>query len=79
LERLAKESPEANAAFGAVFGAFIGDAVGAVLEFYQGVIDENAVYYAMKMEGGGALYMGKGQITDDSEMAMCFLHGITDP
>jgi hypothetical protein len=33
IEELANTSPEADRAFGAVFGAFIGDAAGAVLEF----------------------------------------------
>jgi ADP-ribosylglycohydrolase len=30
----------------------------------------------MNLEGGGAMGVGPGQITDDSEMAMCILHGI---
>lgn len=28
------------------------------------------------MPGGGAMNLGKGQITDDSEMAMCIMHGL---
>jgi len=28
------------------------------------------------MEGGGENDMGGGQITDDSEMAMCIMHGL---
>jgi ADP-ribosylglycohydrolase len=32
---------------------------------------------ALKFPGGGALKVGKGQITDDSEMAMCLLHGLS--
>ena len=79
LEKLAKDTIEADAAFGAVFGAFIGDAAGAVLEFFQdGQIKEWNVEQALKFGGGGALYMGAGQITDDSEMAMCIMHGLTD-
>ena len=27
----------------------------------------------MRLEGGGSLQVGPGQITDDSEMAMCLL------
>lgn len=29
-------------------------------------------------QGGGALQVGPAQITDDSEMALCILHGLTD-
>jgi hypothetical protein len=29
------------------------------------------------MSGGGENEMGPGQITDDSEMAMCIMHGVT--
>ena len=32
----------------------------------------------MKYPGGGKFYkLGKGQVTDDSEMAMCILHALT--
>ncbi len=59
---------------GCVLGAFIGDAAGAILEFmdYRKITDE-LVRKAMKLCGGGALKVGPGQITDDSEMAMCLL------
>ena len=30
----------------------------------------------MTMPGGGVFNLGKGQITDDSEMAMCIAHGL---
>ncbi len=79
LEKLAKDSKEADRAFGSVFGAFTGDAAGAVLEFYDGRIEEWNVEQALQFGGGGSLYMGAGQITDDSEMAMCIMHGLTDP
>ena len=62
-------------AFGSVLGAFIGDAIGAYLEFSSGVTDE-MVQKAFKLEGGGSLNVGPGQITDDSEMAMCLLHSL---
>ena len=31
----------------------------------------------MTFPGGGSMGVGKGQITDDSEMAMCILLGLT--
>ena len=57
-------------------GAFVGDASGAVLEFYNQRITEQDVDWALKMNGGGENEMGPGQITDDSEMAMCIMHGL---
>ena len=30
----------------------------------------------MKMEGGGPFKLGSGQVTDDSELAMCVMRGI---
>lgn len=32
----------------------------------------------MTFPGGGAMRLGKGQITDDSEMAMCIIHGLLE-
>jgi ADP-ribosyl-[dinitrogen reductase] hydrolase len=59
---------------GCVLGAFVGDAAGATLEFLNHkAINEDSVKKAMRLEGGGVLCVGPGQITDDSEMAMCLL------
>jgi ADP-ribosylglycohydrolase len=49
---------------GAVLGALVGDAAGAVLEFYPGKITRNATNRAMHMPGGGSLNVASGQITD---------------
>ncbi len=32
----------------------------------------------MKLKGGGVFKVGPGQITDDSEMAMCLLHAANE-
>ena len=32
----------------------------------------------MKMEGGGHWELAPGQITDDSELAMCLMHGLLE-
>ena len=58
-------------------GAFIGDSVGSLYEFKQGTFDKRQVDYALQMPGGGPHDIAPGQITDDSEMAMCLLHAIT--
>lgn len=62
-------------ALGAVIGAFVGDACGASLEF-AGSISEAGVEHAMTLPGGGVLRMGPGQITDDSELAMCQINAL---
>jgi len=59
---------------GCVLGAFVGDAAGATLEFLDHYsIKKDSVEKAMRLEGGGLLRVGPGQITDDSEMALCLL------
>jgi ADP-ribosyl-[dinitrogen reductase] hydrolase len=64
---------------GCVLGAFVGDAAGAYLEF-AGIsnINERSVEKALSLVGGGRIQVGPGQITDDSEMAMCLLHAAYD-
>ena len=73
-----EEMQRRRRAYGAVIGAFVGDAAGAVLEFNKRRISEEDVEWALRMEGGGENDMGGGQITDDSEMAMCIMHGLSD-
>ena len=73
-------SPETleEAARGCILGAFIGDAAGAVLEFYSKRINQNDVDHALTFPGGGIFSVESGQFTDDSEMAMCLMHGLID-
>jgi len=81
MEKLPETSilDEKSAAFGAVIGAFCGDAAGGVLEFLPGMIDPERVEKALKMPGGGQNFgLGPGQFTDDSELAMCILHGVLE-
>lgn len=54
----------------AFIGLFCGDAAGATLEFFKGVISESRAFNAMKMPGGGQLNVAPGQVTDDSELAI---------
>ncbi|CDW73890.1 UNKNOWN [Stylonychia lemnae] len=62
---------------GCIIGAYVGDASGGVLEFMKSITKEQ-VKNALTFPGGGAMGLGKGQITDDSEMAQCILHGILE-
>ena len=64
-------SPGEKASLGSMLGAFIGDSLGSYLEFKRGIIDNSTVEYAMTMPGGGCWGLQPGQITDDSELAMC--------
>ncbi len=67
-----------DAAKGCVVGAFCGDAVGGYLEFWSGKITPDLVNKAFTLPGGGVHRLEKGQITDDSELAMCLAHGILE-
>jgi ADP-ribosyl-[dinitrogen reductase] hydrolase len=51
--------------------------MGAKLEFKSGLYQED-VDSAMAMEGGGPFDTGPGQITDDSELALCLAHGLAE-
>jgi ADP-ribosyl-[dinitrogen reductase] hydrolase len=53
-----------------MIGALIGDAAGATLEFSRKEITEDVALNAMSMPGGGALGVGRGQITDDGELTL---------
>jgi len=69
-------SSEEKRAYGAVLGAFVGDASGAPLEFLEQRDMKHLIDTALSFCGGGRLKVGPGQVTDDSEMAMCLLHAL---
>ena len=56
-------------------GAFIGDSIGSYVEFQEGQ-PEKVLNKAMTMPGGGPFNLARGQITDDSEHALCLGHGL---
>jgi ADP-ribosylglycohydrolase len=70
--------PTVKHAYGAFLGMLCGDAAGATLEFYRKPITETIAEKAMRMPGGGALNVGKGQITDDSELALSLAFALYD-
>jgi ADP-ribosyl-[dinitrogen reductase] hydrolase len=61
---------------GCLIGGAVGDASGAPLEFYRSEITDETVYGAMRMPGGGALKVGAGQLTDDSELAISLMSNL---
>jgi len=65
-----------DAALGCFLGACVGDAAGAVLEFISYAPSMTEVEQAMTMPGGGMLGVASGQITDDSELALCLAQAL---
>jgi len=63
--------------FATVIGSFIGDSLGSYNEFQKSVSDDE-VKEALKMPGGGPHNVGPGQITDDSELALCLGRGLLE-
>lgn len=58
-------------------GAFIGDSIGSGLEFRDECSTED-IDLAMQMPGNmPPWYLLAGQVTDDSELAMCQLHALS--
>ncbi len=51
-----------DAAFGCLLGAFVGDSVGAVLEFNDKNNNPETVDRALTMPGGGVWGVGPGQV-----------------
>ena len=66
-----------NFAFGSIIGAFIADSVGSRVEFIQKQVSEEELDECFQMPGGGPHKVGPGQITDDSEMAISLIWGLT--
>jgi ADP-ribosyl-[dinitrogen reductase] hydrolase len=62
--------PTSSHALGAVLGALVGDAAGAVLEFRKDRFSSDDVRRAMRMPGGGCHDVLPGQITDDGELTL---------
>ena len=61
---------------GCIMGSLIGDACGAPLEFTKD-INKNTVEAALDMKGGGIHGVTPDQITDDGQLTMCVLQGLT--
>ena len=77
LSRLLKEESQLtetefeNGAKGCIIGAFAADSLGSYNEFCMKVQTKSFMEKCMKMDGGGPFGLAGGQITDDSELAMC--------
>ena len=60
-----------------MIGAFVGDSMGSLVEFIACEVPEERLDTVFTMPGGGPHRVGPGQITDDSEMAMSMMWGLT--
>ena len=67
-----------DAALGALLGACVGDAAGAVLEFVEPAPTTTQVQWALTMPGGGVWGVAPGQITDDGELMLCLAQALAD-
>lgn len=67
-----------DAALGALLGACVGDAAGAVLEFMEPPPTAAQVQWALTMPGGGVWGVAPGQITDDGELMLCLAQALAD-
>ena len=61
-----------------MIGAFVADSLGSLVEFSECEVQKDKLDEVMTMPGGGPHKVGPGQITDDSEMAMCLLHALAN-
>lgn len=59
-----------------MFGAFIGDSCGSANEFNKKIETDEKMDIIMTMPGEGPWDLDPGQITDDSELALCLMQGI---
>ncbi|MFA6075568.1 MAG: ADP-ribosylglycohydrolase family protein [Negativicutes bacterium] len=62
--------------FGALFGAAIGDALGAPVAFLSKDEIKKKYGKVTTMLGGGRLHLEPGEITDDTQIALCVAEGI---
>lgn len=60
----------------AFLGVCVGDAAGAVLEFFPRTIQKRDVENALTMPGGGIFQVGRGQPTDDTELTLALFHAL---
>lgn len=65
-----------QSAYGAVFGALLGDAAGGVLEFLGRDPTPAECEEALDMPGGGVFDLAPGQFTDDGEMTVSLLRAL---
>ncbi len=67
-----------NACYGLCIGAAIGDSLGSYCEFNENITQQQ-IDIALKMPGNGGTWgdrVKSGQVTDDTELAICIAKGL---
>lgn len=77
LSQIEKQSIR-DTAYGCILSSFIGDTVGSYLKFSTEIVTPENVNTALQMPAGGPLKNGAGQITSNSEMALCLMWAIVE-
>lgn len=77
LKHVAKDSFE-DRAFGCILGSFIGDSCGSFFAKSPKIASEAEMDEVMEMPGGGEWGVGSGQVTAESELAMCLMWGLVE-
>lgn len=77
FDKISKDS-EDDKAYGAILGAFIGDSCGSYHEFSKRQLNDNEMNECMMMPGGGPHKVAPGQVTNDSELALCLMNSIIE-
>ena len=77
---MANMDEQTASAYGLIVGAWIGDAVGTTYEFKtkEEISEREVNNNYKKVPGGGYWEVGPGQITDDSELAISLMNGISN-
>ena len=65
-------------AMGCLIGALVGDSCGSMYQFSEKLLSEVELDFCFTMPGGGEYSMNPGQVTDDGELMLCLMHGLTD-
>jgi ADP-ribosyl-[dinitrogen reductase] hydrolase len=63
---------------GVLLGKAVGDALGATVEFMSPAAIQSKHGTLRNIVGGGWLSLPKGEVTDDTQMALCIAHSIVD-
>ena len=65
-------------AMGCLIGAMVGDSCGSLHQFGEKTLTEIELDFCLTMPGGGNYKINPGQVTDDGELMLCLMHGLTD-
>ena len=62
---------------GCLIGAMVGDSCGSFHQYEEKILSEVELDFCFTMPGGGNYSTNSGQLTDDGELMLCLMHGLT--